>query len=243
MFTSQNKTFREIQNDLDVNLFSIDKKFKEKKFDITDIGDFLPVGLLINHKDGSNVYMNRMSEQTLNFSTDDLKELGSDYTSKICYDADEMRKLKKLINGFYERNDESEILSFFQKVRPFGSDEYEWMFITSKLFKRDREAPPKERLLVACPIKFMGNLSKKINRVLDENHYMKKNFKKFALLTKREKEVLMLLAQGQNNPAIADMLFISRYTVEQHRKNINSKIECKNFSELIRFAMAFDLIY
>ena len=242
MFTSQNKTFGEIKDDLDLNLFSIDKKRKEKKFDIQDIGDFLPVGLLINHKNGSNKYMNRMSEQTLNFSMADLKKIGSDYQVKISYDVEEMDKIKKIIDGFYNRNDESEILSFFQRVRPYRSDNYEWMYITSKLYRRDPEKKPDERLVVACPVSLMGSMAKKINRVLDENYYMKKNFKKFAALTKREKEILSLLAQGYNNPSIADILFISRYTVEQHRKNLNAKIACKNFSELIRFAMAFDLI-
>jgi DNA-binding CsgD family transcriptional regulator len=71
---------------------------------------------------------------------------------------------------------------------------------------------------------------------------MKKNFRKFASLTKREKEILTLLALGYNSPSIAEELFISRYTVEQHRKNIKSKIEHKSFAELIRFAIAFDLL-
>jgi DNA-binding CsgD family transcriptional regulator len=50
-----------------------------------------------------------------------------------------------------------------------------------------------------------------------------------------------LIAQGHDNPAISEILFISRYTVEQHRKNIRSKIECNNYADMIKFALAFEL--
>jgi DNA-binding CsgD family transcriptional regulator len=71
---------------------------------------------------------------------------------------------------------------------------------------------------------------------------MKNNFQIFSDLTRREKEIISLLAQGYDNPTIADKLFISRYTVEQHRKNIRSKTGFKRLAEIIRFAITFDLV-
>jgi DNA-binding CsgD family transcriptional regulator len=88
----------------------------------------------------------------------------------------------------------------------------------------------------------MGNMNCKIHKVLDDNLFMKKNLKRFARLTKREKQIIALVAQGYSNPDISDLLFISRHTVEKHRKNIKSKVEIKNTAELIRFAIVFDLI-
>lgn len=239
---SQKLSFQENQDTLNFQLLSMEKQQREKKFNIEDIGDFLPVGLLINHKAGSNLYMNKVSEQHLNMTLAEATELGMRYQKQIMYDDDEYKRATKLIGGLYERNDETEILSFFQKLRPIGSDDFEWMYITSKLYKRKKDSDPCERLLIACPVKMMGDMTSKITRALDENQYMKKHFKKFAQLTKREKEILTLVAEGYNNPNIADLLYISRHTVEKHRKNILAKIECKSFAELIRFAIAFDLI-
>ncbi|QIG90979.1 helix-turn-helix transcriptional regulator [Chryseobacterium sp. POL2] len=82
----------------------------------------------------------------------------------------------------------------------------------------------------------------KVKRVLDENEYITRNYKKFALLTKREKEILALLSAGKSSPEIADQLFISKETVATHRKNIIRKLDVKSFAELLRFALAFDLI-
>lgn len=63
-----------------------------------------------------------------------------------------------------------------------------------------------------------------------------------ASLTIREVEILKLLASGNNNPEIAEMLFISRRTVEEHRKNLNKKLNIKKPFQLLRFASAFELL-
>lgn len=61
-------------------------------------------------------------------------------------------------------------------------------------------------------------------------------------LTKREKEVLGLIAEGKINSEIADQLFISERTVEAHRANIMKKIGARNTAELIRKAIEKGLI-
>ncbi len=238
----QNHTLKEIKEDLDYKLFNLHKKHRESKFDIQDIGDFLPVGLLINHRNGKNLYMNHLSEETLHYSLDEIEDMGDKYPNAIVYSDEEFVRIRSAIDAFFRRSDESEVLSFFQRLRPKGCIDYEWMYITSKLYRSEPEEEPDSRLLVACPVKLMGNMSQKVNRILDENIYMKKNFKKFSVLTRREKEIITLLAQGYDNPAIAEHLFISRYTVEQHRKNIRSKTGFKSLAEIIRFAITFDLI-
>jgi DNA-binding CsgD family transcriptional regulator len=53
------------------------------------------------------------------------------------------------------------------------------------------------------------------------------------LFTKRELTILKLVAIGKNSQEIADLLFISRLTVDTHRKNILKKAECKSTNELL----------
>lgn len=82
----------------------------------------------------------------------------------------------------------------------------------------------------------------KLSRILRQENFMQTNMQKFETLTKREVEILELLANDQNNPQIAEQLFISRFTVEQHRKNINRKLEIKTYVQLFQYALAFDLV-
>lgn len=62
------------------------------------------------------------------------------------------------------------------------------------------------------------------------------------LITRREKEVLQLIADGLTNSEIAEKLFISVTTVDTHRKNLLTKFEVKNTATLIRMAMQCQLI-
>jgi len=57
-----------------------------------------------------------------------------------------------------------------------------------------------------------------------------------GVLSKREQEVLKLIAEGKKSAEIAALLFISINTVDTHRKNILAKCDVKNTAELISFA-------
>lgn len=61
-------------------------------------------------------------------------------------------------------------------------------------------------------------------------------------LTRREREVLLLLIEGQQTQAIAENLFISYLTVQTHRRNLLHKFRVKNVVELINFAKNNHLI-
>jgi DNA-binding NarL/FixJ family response regulator len=63
-----------------------------------------------------------------------------------------------------------------------------------------------------------------------------------AVLTKREKEILGLIAEGLTNNQIAEKLFISQLTVDSHRKNLLTKLNVNNTASLIRVAMEQGLI-
>lgn len=65
---------------------------------------------------------------------------------------------------------------------------------------------------------------------------------KLPKLTKREKEVLILIAEGLTNAQISGKLFISIDTVDSHRKNLHTKLEVKNTAMLIKFATENNLL-
>lgn len=61
-------------------------------------------------------------------------------------------------------------------------------------------------------------------------------------LTRREKHILTLIAEGKTTNTIADELFISPLTVETHRRNLMQKLAVSNAASLIKVAIEKKLI-
>lgn len=61
--------------------------------------------------------------------------------------------------------------------------------------------------------------------------------KKKGVLTKRQIEILELVAQGKTSREIADQLFIGTHTVDTHRKNMIRILGLKGKGELMRYAL------
>ena len=61
-------------------------------------------------------------------------------------------------------------------------------------------------------------------------------------LTRREQQILRLLAEGRSVAAIATELFISKKTVENHRANICGKLGLANLAELVRYAARLGIV-
>ena len=62
------------------------------------------------------------------------------------------------------------------------------------------------------------------------------------VLTRREKEVLELIAEGMTNNEIGAKLFVASTTVDTHRKNLLTKFDAKNTATLIRMAVQMQII-
>jgi DNA-binding NarL/FixJ family response regulator len=56
-------------------------------------------------------------------------------------------------------------------------------------------------------------------------------------ITKREQEIIDMVARGFSSPQIANKLFISVRTVQTHRANIMKKLDVKNAAGLVRYAL------
>lgn len=61
------------------------------------------------------------------------------------------------------------------------------------------------------------------------------------VITRREKEILSLIAEGSTSQQIADKLFISPHTVDSHRKNLMEKFETNSIAVVIKLATEYKL--
>lgn len=62
-------------------------------------------------------------------------------------------------------------------------------------------------------------------------------------LTKREEQIIQLLADGKSNKQVADILQISRRTVESRRSQIMQKLELRSFPDLVRYAIRARIVH
>jgi len=103
-------------------------------------------------------------------------------------------------------------------------------------------------LINAVRLVFEGKsfFSPTVSRMLVEDYVRQLQDKdvedSYELLTSRERELLQLIAEGNSNKDIANMLNLSLYTVETHRSNILSKLNLHTVPELILYAVRKGII-
>jgi len=96
------------------------------------------------------------------------------------------------------------------------------------------------------------DLKTTLEKVLSGKKYLTPEIKKIVsnhlpttktpVFTKREKQVLALVAEGLTNNEIAEQLFISHLTVISHRKSLLEKTDSKNTAQLIKYCFEYGLI-
>lgn len=87
------------------------------------------------------------------------------------------------------------------------------------------------------PEKILRNIIFKVGNTGEETLQ-----KSVVELTKREKEILLLICQGYSNNEIGETLFISPKTVDNHRSNLLSKTGTRNAANLVMYAIKNKLI-
>ena len=87
-----------------------------------------------------------------------------------------------------------------------------------------------------------GVFEKEVSGKLEHRHEVAEEFRLFEELTSREKEVLLLIAQGKSNQEIADECFITLKTVKTHVSNILSKLQVEDRTQATIYAFKHHLV-
>ncbi|WP_210463214.1 helix-turn-helix domain-containing protein [Rufibacter roseolus] len=220
------------------------QKIEEKISEIAAFADLLP-GVVVIHniqKDLAVEYMSLRGLRQIGTTLEELQQMGAEFHSRFFNPIESADYIPKLIQGLLSRNDPDEVLSFFQQVR--FHDQEDWMLHLSsvKIFMRDEEDLPLLSITIAIAVNPMNHVTAKINRVLEENAFLRQHYQRFALLGPREREVLRLVALGKSSQEISQEMYISEKTVNTHRRNIKTKLNTHSFFEISQYARAFDLI-
>jgi DNA-binding CsgD family transcriptional regulator len=180
------------------------------------------------------VYVNTTGVDFLCRDSDYLIDRGFDFIKEI-YDQSILGNTIDTINKFKQYNDAQAMVSYYQRL--VLKEKMTWI-ISNKV------THIKDELFfnMSYTLDNLGKPGKVLEDVLGETFIKRNGWEIFCALSKREKEILKLIAAGYSSKQIADKLFISKFTADTHRRNIFHKTEVKTYAELIRFAQAFDLL-
>lgn len=165
--------------------------------------------------------------------------------------------VERLINGEFDKNSKhSEQLSSMHR-RPLDQKLSELKNLIIKYFKNDSNNHLvnsvlydifllEEDLICHCKLETQLFLEevKKLENKYKENPSLitKKENEDEAILSDREKDVIICVVKGLTNKAIADKLFISINTVTTHRRNIAKKLNIHSSAGLTIYAIVNNLV-
>lgn len=220
----------------------LQREIDDKIAQIRAIENYFP-GVVIIHdiKKYTVVYMSRWGRDYLNVTNEELQQMGAEYHSRF-FNAEEAKVYVPKILGLLERNNDNEFITNFQQVRRSQQHDWEWYLTATRIFFRDENGSPLLTLTTSLPVDAQHHMAVKAQRLLEENNFLRKNYHVFDALTKREREVLRLMAIGMSSVEMAEKLYISETTASTHRRNIKRKLGIESNYDIIRFAQAFDLI-
>lgn len=206
--------------------------------DIYDVLNQIPHGAHISHPETFQLlHTNRMHEQITCYAEEEVRENWDEYIKRL--HPDTMSSLDQILPEFYSKKEKHATISFMQYGKLYRKEDYLPLLTFSKV----STLPGEVKLWIYLDATKLGNNVRGIDRIVEMDEFKLKNFRRFQTLTAREVEVLTLMAQGLNNPKIAEQLFLSRSTIETHRKNLKKKLELKSYRDVMRYALAFDLIH
>jgi DNA-binding CsgD family transcriptional regulator len=230
------RTEKEVVIDTQVSLNQLENGIVERHYSIQEIGELLPGMLHLNRsEDLVLAYFNTWALERFEKSVEEILEQGMEFMLSL-FETDTAKLFSQSLLAFLNEKDATATHGFFQKLRFNSKQDFQWMYTSSKLFDDDKHV-----FSYSSPLIAMEQNSAFLLRTLDDNLFLRKNFLTFQSLSKREKEILKLVAEGNTSKQIAEMLFLSKTTISTHRRNIAKKLETNRIEDWVNYSVAFNL--
>lgn len=206
--------------------------------DFYEAAEDFPIAVHINHPTTLEViHTNSYHANITGHTIDEIRAMGPAFLRDYIH-PQSMETMPKYLPSFYRSRDKHKTYGFVQYVYFDQIRRYRPIVTFTK-----PSILPSGHVVCLSPFpNEFGQMSRKIEQVVEIDRFRLRNFEKLQQLTEREIELLKLLGSGLTNQVIADSLAISRLTVETHRKRLKRKLELDSMRDLIKFALACGLI-
>lgn len=214
-------------------------ELEKKCIFLKTIIDEVPANIYIADLDDGVIWCNKTNEETLGYTLQDINNMGGlNYLYEIVH-PDDYNVPDKSIDHFANQP-EKQYGGVFRCRNKF-TGLYKWFIGWGKVIAPEHEGGKVRILNVDVDLSPQMDTDKQLRAVLAENLNLKHRLV-LESLTKREVEVLKKICEGSSSKEIAEILFISRHTVETHRKNLLKKLKVKNVATLVMFCKEIGLI-
>jgi len=230
------ETLTEVLDTQHQNLIKFDKLLTLNELSLEEIGRLSSYFFHYNDINFNMMFLNERGCRWFGLSMENIIDMKEEFVRKF-YHPDTIEFEFPKIKRFYNNQDGDTVYSNYHQILNPSLQ----VFSICLVFIKKCTCLP-GFVSITQPIESDLKISKKIKRIINEEMFRKHHERNFKYLTLRESEILKLLAEGLNNPQISNQLFISRRTVEQHRKNINRKLNVHTYKDILSYAYAFDLI-
>ncbi|WP_405369417.1 response regulator transcription factor [Nonlabens sp. Asnod2-A12] len=214
-------------------VFRLRKLYLNDKKAFYQLQDFLPSPTYINCRDSHEYEFFSKSFFSYGREIEKLYELGKSYLPEIS-NISLMKKAIYKADALHKDNDYESVCSYMQiismnhNMTPYFTNKIlidEKLTLNTSLFPNEYEA-----------------VEKIFREIIPWGKESFNRWNKFQTLTKREKEILKLFAEGRSNKEVSEILILSVHSVHTHKKNIFKKLDVTKVSELVKISLALELI-
>lgn len=210
--------------------------------EIAATADQYPAVVIIHHVPTQTVrYLSEWGLRLLGATLEELMALGPQFSPTYFNAVESDEYMARVFQLMYEEGN-SDVHTFYQQVRTTEREGWSWYLTAMRRLLVNEQGSPLLVMGMAVPLHPDNHFAAKVQRLIDENQFLRQHLGAYATLTARERGVLRLLALGHSAAEIADQLCIAVPTAETHRRNIRQKLGATTAFELGQYARAFDLI-
>ena len=218
------------------HLMQIDQLSHETPGFLKGLSDDMPGWVHLNSLDNFSLsWMSRQMQNDLQAGVEQVCRQGPSFLLDIIHPETTRQVIPSLL-ALRNRMDEHHVVGFIQMIRRNIRSPYQAYYTTAKISRK------LNRLISqSVPLLNFEKHLRKISLSMECDEIRTDHIIRFLSLTKREKEILGLIAAGDANKIIADKLCISYWTVRTHRRNILKKLDADCIQDLVKLAYIFGL--
>jgi DNA-binding NarL/FixJ family response regulator len=196
------------------------------------------LSFIIDVESKSLCHVNEKVVNYFNIPKDEMLGKGTDFAEQLLHP--EYSHVLPLALAHYSNPDNYHTIypyMYFMK----SAEDYQWIYACSQVVAQQCNGAPKYILIVACNINTIldskNNSATTVSEMDSLNHL---GMERYISLSCREKQILRLISKEYTTNEIAEKLFISKATVDSHRKNLLRKLNVKSAIGLTKYVLLFD---